>query len=129
MEWQLITKFHVARSNQLSSQVVDTIMKAPASGIFEHVASCRNLWHEVSWALQESQDKQAVEAAADTIDVFAKAVVAGLMAEEIKLHCYIVTDDQDDEGLPYDDREAVIKDLAERVRGVACSFCLSHLGK
>lgn len=50
-----------------------------------------------------------------------------MSTEELRLHCYILTDDVDDDGMPFAIADAVSSDLAQTVTEIACSRNLSSL--
>jgi len=120
MEEQLILRFHQARRKQLANLIITEMTKLRPGGLFDGWVNCRNLWDEVCWALQESGDEQAMDATESTILQFCSGHVAKIMPEELRLHCYLVTDSSDEDGLPFADEDAVRKDLEEAVRELAC---------
>lgn len=127
MEEQLILRFHLARRKQLANSIIAEMAKLRAGGLFDGWVNCRSLWDEACWALQESNDEQAVDAAASAIWQFGSGRVTELLPEELRLHCYLVADSSDDDGLPCADEDAVRKDLEEAVRELACWRDISSL--
>lgn len=127
MERDLLWQFHIARRRRLAEIIIEMMIELRPGGLFEGQALCRNLWDEACWALQESQDEEAVEAAQSAISQFCFSFVSEMLLEEIRLHCYFLVDENDDDGMPYAINDAVLKDLAERVTELACERNLSKL--
>lgn len=127
MESRLILEFHMARRRQLADAVVKAMIDIRPGGLFVRRARCRNLWDEACWALQESQDEEACDAAEMTISQLCAGHVDGMLIEELRLHCYFEDDDWTDDGRPWANEYLVVKDLSGKVRELACSRNLSEL--
>jgi hypothetical protein len=127
MERDLLWQFHMARRRRLAEIIIEMMIELRPGGLFNGQARCRTLLDEACWALQESQDDEAVEAAEATIYQFCSGFVSEMLLEEIRLHCYFLVDDNEDDGMPCGISDAVLKDLAERVTELACGRNLSEL--
>lgn len=97
------------------------MQKLEMGGVFENVSGIDNLWDEASWALIDGFDDAALEAAIATIEQFAAAEVQELLIEEISLHCYLLSQETGDDGLPPPDERAMIKEIANNMCDLAMS--------
>lgn len=129
IETQLFVKYHISRIAAMSANVVKEMQNLRPGGLFTEEAKISNLWEEACWALQEYSDTMAGEAANSVFHQFSQAEVSGLADEELRLHCYLVSDESDDEGMPWPDAEAVATSLAEEVRWQASRFDIEKLSR
>ncbi|MBS4010731.1 MAG: hypothetical protein KGZ72_08240 [Roseovarius sp.] len=119
IEADIIFKFHRARIAVLAEELISDMQSTSAGGLFEEIPSIKNLWDEASWIISNDCDDVALGAASATIEQFACANAHQLLAEELVLHCYFLSDDTDENGNPYADANLVARSVAEHAMDCA----------
>ncbi|MAZ22098.1 hypothetical protein [Roseovarius sp.] len=129
IETRLFVEFHSSRIASMAAHAVTEMQGLRPGGLFAAEARISNLWEEACWALHEHSDTMAGEAASSVLRQFSQAEVSCLSDEELRLHCYLITDECDEEGMPWADAEAVASKVAEEIRWRASHFDIDRLSR
>ena len=112
-------RYHQARVRQLAARGIKAMQAFEAGGLFENISGIDNLWDEACWAILDGSDDDAFEAAVLTVSQFAAAETHDLLSEEISLHCYLLSHETDDDGIPPPDMTAMTKEVSEHMQETA----------